>query len=297
MCAMKKTLTVLLIEDSPDYATLVQQWLSRKSDVAFVLHWTDSLQPGLNRLKQGGVDAILLDLSLPDCGGMETFARTKEQASEIPVLLLTGESSEQLGLQLVQDGAQDYIVKGSCNGDSLAKAIQYAVVRSASRETGTSVGGGAVDDPGAVIGVMGAKGGVGGTTIACNLAVELFQQTDQKPCWRIWILRGGMVSFLMSAESGYTVLDAAANADHLDPPYWRSLVAHVPDGPEVLRSPGLGVAAELSTENFQQVLAAARKLYRWVVVDLGRPSKFSRSLLNQTTELFLETTASVPALL
>ena len=293
---MKKTLTVLLIEDSPDYATLVQQWLSRKSDVAFVLHWTDSLQPGLNRLKQGGVDAILLDLSLPDCGGMETFARTKEQASEIPVLLLTGESSEQLGLQLVQDGAQDYIVKGSCNGDSLAKAIQYAVVRSASRETGTSVGGGAVDDPGAVIGVMGAKGGVGGTTIACNLAVELFQQTDQKTLLADLDLEGGMVSFLMSAESGYTVLDAAANADHLDPPYWRSLVAHVPDGPEVLRSPGLGVAAELSTENFQQVLAAARKLYRWVVVDLGRPSKFSRSLLNQTTELFLVTTASVPAL-
>src|SRR5580700_11466145 len=135
---MKKTLTVLLIEDSPDYAALVQQWLSLRTDIAFVLNWTDSLQAGLNRLKNGGVDVILLDLGLPDSSGLETFTRTKLQASGVPMILLSGDNSEQLALQMVQDGAQDYIVKGSCNGDSLAKAIQYAVVRTAGRVETTS---------------------------------------------------------------------------------------------------------------------------------------------------------------
>jgi Flp pilus assembly CpaE family ATPase len=294
MSALKKTLTVLLIEDSPDYAALVQQWLSLKTDVAFVLHWTDSLQPGLNRLKKGGVDAVLLDLSLPDSSGLETFARTKLQASSVPVILLTGDNSEQLGLQLVRDGAQDYIVKGSCNGQSLAKAIQYAVVRKASREADT--GAGVVEDPGSIIAVMGVKGGVGATTIACNLAVELQHQTDQKTLLADLDLNGGMVGFLMSTESEYSVLDAAANADCLDPPYWRSLVAQSPDGPEVLRSPGLAGAAEPAFDDLEHVLAAVRRLYRWAVVDLGRPSKFSLSLLNQATELFLVTTTAIPAL-
>src|SRR5271155_1141364 len=103
---MKKTLTVLLIEDSPDYAALVQQWLSLRSDTAFVLNWTDSLQAGLNRLKQGGLDVILLDLGLPDSRGAETFGRTKLHAAGVPVILLSGDDSEPLALQLVQEGAQ-----------------------------------------------------------------------------------------------------------------------------------------------------------------------------------------------
>jgi len=82
---MKKTLTVLLIEDSPDYAELVQQWLSIRSDMAFVLNWTDSLLAGLNRLEQGGVDVILLDLGLPDSSGLGTFTRTKLKASGVPL--------------------------------------------------------------------------------------------------------------------------------------------------------------------------------------------------------------------
>jgi Flp pilus assembly CpaE family ATPase len=294
MSILKKTLTVLLIEDSPDYAALVQQWLSLETDVAFVLHWTDSLQPGLNRLKQGGVDAVLLDLTLPDSSGFETFTKTKLQASAVPVILLTGDSSDQLGLQLVRDGAQDYIVKGSCNGGALARAIQYAVVRKASR--GADTGGGVAEDPGSIIAVMGVKGGVGATTIACNLAVELQQQTEQKTLLADLDLNGGMVSFLMSAESEYTVLDAAANVDRLDESFWGGLVAQSPDGPEVLRSPGLAGAAEQAPADFQSVLAAVRRLYRWAVIDLGRPSKFSLSLLSQATELFLVTTTAIPAL-
>src|SRR5580700_4260896 len=104
---MKKSITVLLIEDSPDYAALVQHWLSLRTDVTFFLNWTGSLQAGLNRVKHGGVDVILLDLGLPDSNGLETFTRTKLQASGVPIILLTSDHSEQLALQMVQDGAQD----------------------------------------------------------------------------------------------------------------------------------------------------------------------------------------------
>jgi|HubBroStandDraft_6_1064221.scaffolds.fasta_scaffold124692_2 DNA-binding NarL/FixJ family response regulator len=140
---MKESLTVLLIEDSHDYAALVQQWLAPRAEIAFVLNWADSLQAGLDRVKHGGVEAILLDLGLPDSSGIETFTRTRLQAPGVPIILLTADKSEQLARQMVQDGAQDYVVKDSCNGDSLAKAIHYAVLRTAGRSEKTKAMNGA----------------------------------------------------------------------------------------------------------------------------------------------------------
>jgi pilus assembly protein CpaE len=289
---MNKTLTVLLIEDSPDYAALVQQWLSLKTDVVFVLHWADSLQSGLNRLKQGGVDAILLDLGLPDSSGIETFAQTKRHAGGVPLILLTGDAGEQFALQLVQAGAQDYIVKGSCNAESLAKALQYAVVRSAGRAEPNAK----FAEQASVLGVMGVKGGVGNTTVACNLAAELRQQTDQKTLLLDLDLDSGMVSFFMNAESEYTVLDATTNVDRLDSSFWEGLVAHNPGDLDILGSPGLPGVEEPLPDSLQQVLAVVRTLYRWVVVDLGRPSRFSLGLLDQVSELLLVTATDVPGL-
>jgi len=151
-------------------------------------------------------------------------------------------------------------------------------------------------DQATVIGVMGVKGGVGATTIACNLAVELRQQTDGKTLLADLDLNGGMAGFLMGAESEYTVLDAASNVDRLDRSFWEGLVAHCPDDLDVLCSPSLPGVAEPADDNLRQVLGVIRTLYRWVVVDLGRPSGFSLGLLDKVTELFLVTSTSVPAL-
>jgi Flp pilus assembly CpaE family ATPase len=290
---MHKTLTVLLIEDSPDYAALVQQWLSLRSDIAFVLHWTDSLQAGLYRLKQGGVDVILLDLGLPDSSGADTFGRTKLHAAGVPVILLTGEDSEPIALQLVREGAQDYLVKSSCNGDSLAKAIQYAVVRNASRPTAKA---GTAFEQATLVGVMGVKGGVGATTIACGLAVELRRQTERETLLIDLDLDCGMVGFLMNAETEYTVLDAAGNLDRLDASFWEGLVGHYPGGLEVLRSPSVPGTTVPAMDNLHQVLTIAQQLYRWVVVDIGTPCRFAFELLDKLTEVFLVTSTSVPSL-
>src|SRR5450756_1585784 len=103
-----KPLTVLLIEDSPAYAELVQQWLSSKDSAAFVLNWTDSLQAGLNRLARGGIDVILLDLGLPDSGGRKTFVAAQSHAAGVPIVVLSANEDESLALEAIRDGAQDY---------------------------------------------------------------------------------------------------------------------------------------------------------------------------------------------
>ena len=78
MSPMNKPARVLLIEDDPNYVALVQQWLSHGTDSAFVLDWASSLRTGLSHLHPGHVDVILLDLGLPDSGGLETFSKIKQ---------------------------------------------------------------------------------------------------------------------------------------------------------------------------------------------------------------------------
>ena len=100
----------------------------------------------------------------------------------------------------------------------------------------------------------------------------------------------------MNAESQFSVLDAVSDIDRLDTALWDGIVAHSTAYVDVLRSPSLLGVAEPDADSLRQVLAMMRKLYRWAVVDLGRPSRFSLGLLDTVTELFLVTTTSIPAL-
>ena len=126
----ENTLTVLLIEDSPQYAQLVQHWLAHVTGGAgFVLNWTDSLADGMTRLERGGVDVILLDLGLPDCSGMDTFTQTRARAPKTPIVILSSADSESLALQMIQEGAEDYLVKSNCDAEALARSVRRAVVR------------------------------------------------------------------------------------------------------------------------------------------------------------------------
>jgi PAS domain S-box-containing protein len=120
---------ILLIEDNPADARLLQEMLVEIKDVSFELEWVDQLSTGLKRLAKGGFDAILLDLSLPDSQGLATFAQVYAQAPHIPISVLSGLDDTSLAVKAVREGAQDYLVKGRIDGNLLARAIRYAIER------------------------------------------------------------------------------------------------------------------------------------------------------------------------
>jgi signal transduction histidine kinase len=121
--------TVLLVEDNPGDARLIRESLTDLSGNMFDLETADRLATALLRLGAGGIDAILLDLALPDSKGGETFKRAKAQAPTVPIIVLTGLGDETLALKMVQDGAQDYLMKIGLNGSTLSRAIRYAIER------------------------------------------------------------------------------------------------------------------------------------------------------------------------
>ena len=121
------TISVLLVEDNPIHARLLQGLLSNRSDPAFAVEAVDHLEAGIQRLSIDSFDAVLLDLVLPDSQEMATFERVKDAAPDMPVLVLTGLDDEGLAEEAVAAGAREYLVKTQIDGDSLARSLQAAI--------------------------------------------------------------------------------------------------------------------------------------------------------------------------
>jgi len=125
---------VLLIEDDRDNTQLIEEMLSAEASaedalVRFDLETCSRLSDGVKRLAQGGVEAVLLDLSLPDSQGLRSLSALREQAPHVPIVVLTGSADKNLGIQALEAGAQDYLVKGRTDGPLLARSLRYAIDR------------------------------------------------------------------------------------------------------------------------------------------------------------------------
>lgn len=125
----KETFLVLLIEDNPGDARLIQELLKESSRVYFNLIIQETLSEGLELFLKNKFDIILLDLNLPDSFGLNTVSNIHEKIKDIPVIVLTGRDDEELALKSLKLGIQDYLVKGKIDGMLLERSISYAVER------------------------------------------------------------------------------------------------------------------------------------------------------------------------
>lgn len=126
---MVDSIRIVLIEDNPDDADILKEHLEVSGDTSFELEWFDHLSTGIERLCQGGVDLILLDMNLPDSTSLDTLRQTQKYAPSIPIIILSGLDDESTALAAVQAGAQDYQVKGRFTGDALIRSLHYAIER------------------------------------------------------------------------------------------------------------------------------------------------------------------------
>jgi serine phosphatase RsbU (regulator of sigma subunit) len=120
---------LLLIEDNPSDARLIEVMLDHASHGLFEIEHVERLSAGLQRLAQGGINVVLSDLSLPDSEGLNTFARIHAQVPDIPIIVLSGLNDTNLALKAVHEGAQDYLIKGEVDGQLLVRAMRYAMER------------------------------------------------------------------------------------------------------------------------------------------------------------------------
>ena len=124
-------LRVLLLEDDPLDVLFLKDVLEKSSVGDFSLtHVTRFAQLEKTLQSSSEYDLIITDLGLPDVQGLETYRQVRLQAPNLPIIVLTGDLDESVGIRAVNEGAQDYLVKGQVSGSGIARAIRYAIDRS-----------------------------------------------------------------------------------------------------------------------------------------------------------------------
>ncbi|MFC2062163.1 ATP-binding protein [Elusimicrobiota bacterium] len=126
---MLKQLQVLLIEDNHGDARLIEEMFNEAGTDKYSFIWKKSLHEGFECINNSDISIVLLDLSLPDSSGLDTFRKTYKKIPAVPIIVLSGLSDETVAVDAVKAGAQDYLVKGNLNSSWLIRAIQYGIER------------------------------------------------------------------------------------------------------------------------------------------------------------------------
>lgn len=122
----KQPVCVLLVEDNRGDARLVQRMLQEH---AAMIQIAETLADGIDHLSRGKTDIVLLDLSLPDSHGLDTFLTANQHAPDVPFILLTGTNDEDMATQAVRHNAEEYLVKGEFDSKLLWRVVVYAIER------------------------------------------------------------------------------------------------------------------------------------------------------------------------
>jgi len=163
---------VLLIEDNAGDRWLTQEMLRAAGGRPFECVNAERLSEAIELLADKTIEAILLDLSLPDCRGLDALTQVHARAPQVPVLILTGMDDEGLAMQAVRNGAQEYLVKGELLSKTLIRSLRNSVERNRAQQQLSQP---PLPARGRILTVIGAKGGVGTSTVALNMAAALLR--------------------------------------------------------------------------------------------------------------------------
>ena len=136
---MITVLNILLIEDNPGDIRLLQEILREVTTtrcqitpvmtLAAAIEQLSIQERNINNIKTSHFDVILLDLSLPDSQGIASFLDLHDRYPQVPIVILTGLDDQNLALSAMQQGAQDYTIKGQVDSNLLLRSIRYAIER------------------------------------------------------------------------------------------------------------------------------------------------------------------------
>src|SRR5579885_2318868 len=118
---------VVLVEDDPGHASLLVETLAELG--GYDVTWVDTVTAAVERLRQEPIDAVLMDLGLPDATGLDALDAVLGESCGAPVVVVTGRSEDELGLVAVARGAEDYLQKDRADARTLHQTLSYAVQR------------------------------------------------------------------------------------------------------------------------------------------------------------------------
>ncbi|MBF0230848.1 MAG: response regulator [Desulfamplus sp.] len=126
---MKQTINVLIVEDTPDDFLLLKELLESSDEINFNTFHEERIENAKAFVKHHSVDIAVIDLTLPDSFGLDTFRTFHNDFPHMPIVIITAFKEHELALQAVKEGAQDYLFKGESSASEIFRTLRYAIER------------------------------------------------------------------------------------------------------------------------------------------------------------------------
>ena len=124
-----KRISILIVEDDIEFASIIGRMLRNESIFTSECHFAYNLTDALSLMDAEHIDIIVLDLGLPETSGLATLISVRQKRENTPIVVLTGEGPEEMGPDVLREGAMDYILKSDIRGHYLRMAINHAMQR------------------------------------------------------------------------------------------------------------------------------------------------------------------------
>jgi pilus assembly protein CpaE len=216
------------------------------------------------------------------------------------VMVYSTHANPDLMLRCMRAGVREFLPL-PCTGDSMAEALvraaarrpiasQFLPAQSVSAQPSPETYGG-------LFAFMGSKGGAGVTTVACNFAVSLAQESLKKTLLIDLNLPLGDAALALGIKAQYSTLEALHNSSRLDPSFLSTLLVRHSSGLSVLAAPSVLTAIEVTNDAIDTLLTVARRKFDYVVVDAGSRFDLQRTaLFNECATIYLVTQVGIPEL-
>jgi len=255
---MNDEFSVLLIDGEEESAARVRAILEQLSTPLVKLQWAGTLSRAWDVLEGGSFDALILCLELPDSKGFETFARLKQRQAEAALLVVAGPHDDELAVRTLRAGAEECLTENELHAQDFGRRLRYAVERRRAR----------IPRQARVLTFIGAKGGVGTTTVTLNMGAAMLAMgksvivAEMHPDWGSFSTQ----LILTPTRSLRRLLDAP----NISPQeVQESVLKHV-SGMQVLFGPQSleEFSSEIDAEKALAILNSARTLADVVILDL-----------------------------
>lgn len=282
-----REISVLLVEDNPGDARLLHEMLNDAGGDRVHLTEARDLAEAFELLDSQSFDAVLLDLGLPGSRGLDTFTAVHERYEDVPIVVLSGLDDEEVAITAVQEGAQDYLVKAQISGGSLLRSLHYAIERHIARQRELSRlrrGG-----QGGTIAFVGAKGGVGVSTLTVNFGAVLASRGRSTTAIEMRGSHGSFSSLLSRTPVENISHLVELGAGQISPRELGARLVKTSFGMNVLFSPQEArQEVDITAEEAGAIVQAAAELSDLTLLDIPPwPSEAAHEAMRQAWRVFL----------
>ena len=278
----ERQIRVLSVDDSALVRRVIAQILQVQPDIDLVGEAADG-QEAVRMAAELQPDIVLMDLYLPDLEGMAAISAVAQQLTHGAIVTVTAEEDPDVLGRAQTAGSQGYVLKPLGDGDELLRVARalHAQVRErrlAAEAAAAATAAAAPVHQGRCIAVVGAKGGVGKTTIAIGLGLALQRRHNSRVVMLDMDLAFGDLNIQLDLASERSILDLAGRMDRLDSDIVSQAIRHHSTGVHVLARPARPEEADVVTpDDVRAILPMLMSMYDYVVVDTA-PSYDEKTL-------------------